>query len=457
MARLWEKGTSLDPEVLAYTVGDDPEIDRFLVEEDCWGSLAHARQLLERGLLAERDHALIAEGLRAILTDARAGRFTISPEDEDVHTAIEDRLARAVGDAGRRVHAGRSRNDQVLACVRLFGKRRLFQVEEAALELARKLLDLAAREERTPLPGYTHLRRAMPSSVGLWAAGFAELVLDDLDLLAQARASQDRSPLGSAAGFGVPLPLDRARTAELLGFARVQTNVQAVQSSRGKAEAHALFACIELGHTLAKLSWDLELYAAPEFGFVRLADDVATGSSIMPQKKNPDVLELTRGNAAVLESLLVRVLAVAGRLPSSYHRDYQLTKEPLVRGLLLARSMTRVLSQVVSGLEWDRGACDAAVTDETFAAHRALELAAAGVPFRDAYRRAADELARGEVKRPRDLAPVLAAYAVEGAAGDLRLSAAKARRETLGAAMLSARKAFEERLAALEARDSERT
>jgi argininosuccinate lyase len=450
MARLWEKGTSLDAEVLAYTVGDDPEVDRWLVEEDCWGSLAHARQLHERGLLSEADHRAIFRGLNEVLADARRGEFRIAAEDEDVHTAIENRLVRSVGEAGRRVHAGRSRNDQVLTALRLFGKRRLFAVEEAALSLAGALGELARREEKTPLPGYTHMRRAMPSSVGLWAAGFAELVLDDAEVLAQARASHDRSPLGSAAGFGVPLPLDRARTAELMGFARVQQNVQAVQSSRGKAEAHALFACVELGHTLAKLSWDLELYAAPEFGFVRLADDVATGSSIMPQKKNPDVLELTRANAAVLESQLQRVLAITGRLPSSYHRDYQLAKEPFVRGLVLARTMARVLEKVVRGLVWDRDACDRGVTDEAFAAHRALELAAGGLPFRDAYKKAAEEHARGEVRRPRDLGPVLAAYRVEGAAGDLRLNDAKTRHESLETAMLSGRKAFEERLADLE-------
>jgi argininosuccinate lyase len=451
MTRLWDKGDALDPEVLAYTTGDDPEIDVWLVAEDCWGSLAHARMACEQGLLTEVDRRSIADGLRSVLAEARAEQFSIRRDEEDVHTAIENRLTRLVGEAGRRVHIGRSRNDQVLACLRLFGKRRLLDLEDAASDLASALLELAVRHERMPLPGYTHLRRAMPSSVGLWAGGFAELVTDDLELLAQARAAQDRSPLGSAAGFGVPLPLDRARTAALLGFASVQTNVQAVQSSRGKAEAQALFACVELGHTLAKLSWDLELYAAPEFGFVKLAGDVATGSSIMPQKRNPDVLELTRANSAVLESNLHRVLSVAGRLPSSYHRDYQVTKEPFIRGLRLARAMTRSMTKVVSGLEWDARACDAAVTDESFCAHRAFELAASGMPFRDAYKQTAEEHARGEVRRPRDLGPVLAAYRVEGAAGDLRLGEARARLGRLTAAAREARATFEGRLADLEA------
>ncbi|MEZ0229719.1 MAG: lyase family protein [Planctomycetota bacterium] len=446
MARLWDKGEKLDPLILDYTTGDDPTTDVSLVIEDCWGSLAHARMLVEQGLLDEADRAAIAKGLRAILAEARAGKFSIPRELEDVHTAIESRL----GEAGKRVHLGRSRNDQVLTCLRLHAKRKLLELEDAALELARALLELAREHERTPLPGYTHLRRAMPSSVGLWAAGFAELVSDDLDLLAQARVAQDRSPLGSAAGFGVPLPLDRARSAALMAFERVQTNVQAVQSSRGKNEAHALFACVQLGHSLAKLSWDLELYSAPEFNFVKLGPDVATGSSIMPQKRNPDVVELTRANAAVLESYLQRILSVAGRLPSSYHRDYQVTKEPLVRGLDLAIQMTRAMFRVVMGLEFDAAACDAAVTDETFCAHRAFELTLQGVPFRDAYKRTADEHARGEVRRPRDLGPVLAAYKVAGAAGDLRLDEAKARLERQGEATRRARSHFEARLSDLE-------
>ncbi|HZU98538.1 MAG TPA: lyase family protein [Planctomycetota bacterium] len=446
MSRLWEKGEKLDPFILDYTTGDDPVVDLSLVEDDCWSSLAHARMLRDQGLLAEEDRSAISRGLREILATSREGKFTIPRELEDVHTAIESRL----GEPGKRVHLGRSRNDQVLACLRLHAKRKLLELEERASSLALALLELARAHERWPLPGYTHLRRAMPSSVGLWAAGFAELVTDDLELLAQARLAQDRSPLGSAAGFGVPLPLDRARTARLLGFARVQTNVQAVQSSRGKAEAHALFACVELGHTLAKLSWDLELYSAPEFGFVRLAGDVATGSSIMPQKRNPDVLELTRANAAVLESFLQRILSVAGRLPSSYHRDYQVTKEPLVKGLELTIRMTRAMETVVTGLSFDRAACDAAVTDETFSAHRAFELAAQGVPFRDAYKQTADELARGEVRRPADLGPVLAAYRVEGAAGDLRLDEAKSRLDTARKQTRAARAALDSALAALE-------
>ncbi len=446
MARLWEKGDSLDPEILDYTTGDDPEVDLAIVEDDCWGSLAHARMLAEQGLLAESDRAAIAQGLRGILADSRARKFAIPRELEDVHTAIETRL----GEPGKRVHLGRSRNDQVLTCLRLHAKRRLLALEAAALDLARALLDLAQAHEKSPLPGYTHLRRAMPSSIGLWAAGMAELAQDDLDLLAQARKAQDRSPLGSAAGFGVPLPLDRARAADLLGFERIQTNVQAVQSSRGKAEAHALFGCVELGHTLAKLAWDLELYSAPEFGFVKLGPGTATGSSIMPQKRNPDVLELTRANAAVLESYLQRILSVAGRLPSSYHRDYQVTKEPLVRGLGLAAKMTRAMFKVVEGLEFDVKACDAAVTDETFCAHRAFELAAQGTPFRDAYRQTAEEHARGEVRRPRDLAPVLAAYKVAGAAGDLRLGEARARLEQKTQEVNQARAHLEARLSSLE-------
>jgi argininosuccinate lyase len=449
--RLWEKGEPLDPEVLEYTVGDDWLVDAWLVEEDCWGSLAHARMLREVGLLSEPDRRAIADGLRDVLARKRGAEgFAISPQDEDVHTALEAHLQKRSGDAGRRVHTGRSRNDQVLTCVRLFTKRRLDDLATAVVELATALLEQARRHERAPLPGYTHMRQAMPSSIGLWASQFAEMLVEDLDAIHAARAGTDRSPLGSAAGFGVPLPLDRARTAELLGFASVQTNCQAVQSSRGKAESQALFAAVQVAHTLAKLSWDLELYSSPEFGFVRLPGNVATGSSIMPQKRNPDVLEISRANAAVLESNLQRVLAVAGRLPSSYHRDYQLTKEPLVKGLLLARQMVRAMTKVVSGLEWDVARCDALVTDEAFGAHHALALAAEGVPFRDAYKKAAEALAKGEVKRPADLGPALATYRVAGAAGNLMLDRLTSRLEQARARAEEAREAFAAKLRALE-------
>lgn len=448
--RLWDKGEALHPEILAFTVGDDYVLDLELVEEDVWGSLAHARMLEERGVISAADRRAIGQGLLQVLAQHRRGELRITPEEEDVHTAVEGRLAELVGEPGRRLHTGRSRNDQVLVDIRLFARRRVLDGVDAALALARALLDLARDHERVVLPGYTHLRQAMPSSVGLWAGGHAECVGDSVEALLDAYHACDRCPLGSAAGFGVPLPLDRRRTASLLGFSRLQVNAQAAQSSRGKPEAQALFAATLLGQDMARMAWDLQLYTGPEFGFFKLAPDVATGSSIMPQKRNPDVLELTRAQSAVLHSHLERVLLVAAKLPSSYHRDYQLTKEPVIKGLRLVRAMARVMELTVSGLEVDRARAEAAVAAEAFAAHRALELAAQGVPFRDAYRQVGDDVAHGRLQRPSDLEAVRRAYATEGSPGDLRLDDAAARLQALTDRARSARTALEGSLAALE-------
>ncbi|MCA8925322.1 MAG: argininosuccinate lyase [Planctomycetes bacterium] len=430
--RLWDKGEALHPEILEYTVGNDYVLDLDLVEEDVWGSLAHSQMLAEVGVIGDQDRAAIHAGLCEVLAEHRRGDFAISPEEEDVHTAVEGRLTAKVGPAGGKLHTGRSRNDQVLVDVRLFVKRRLLEAITAGAELARALLAVARTYADAPLPGYTHMRQAMPSSVGLWAAGHAEGIEEDLLALEQAYQAADRCPLGSAAGFGVPLPLDRRRTAALLGFGALQVNPQAVQTSRGKIEAQALFAATLLAHDLASLAWDLQLMSSPEYGFVRLPGRVATGSSIMPQKRNPDVCELTRANAGVLQSYLDRVLLVAGRLPSSYHRDYQLTKEPVLRGLHLVRHMTRAMELTVTDLQVDTDRAASAVAEEAYAAHRAFALAGAGVPFRDAYRQVGEALAKGERLRPTP-EEERALPKVEGGLGDLRLDEAQARVDTLAA------------------------
>lgn len=448
--RLWDKGESLHPEILAYTVGNDYVLDLDLVEEDCWGSLAHSRMLADQGLIGREDQGRLAAGLLDVLRQHRAGAFAIAPEEEDVHTAIEGKLVAALGDAGKRLHTGRSRNDQVLVDVRLFAKRRLLDIADAALALATALLDLAVREEETLLPGYTHMRQAMPSSVGLWAAGHAEGLEEDVEALLDAYRACDRCPLGSAAGFGVPVALDRRRTAELLGFERLQVNAQAVQTSRGKAESQALFAASLLAQDLATLAWDAQLYSGSEHGFFVLPGNVATGSSIMPQKRNPDVLELTRANAGVLQAYTQQVLLVAGKLPSSYHRDYQLTKEPLVRGLKLARAMARAMELTVRGLVVDRERAAAAVGPEAYATHHALALVAQGVPFREAYRQVGAAFSGEGTPLPPPEGGLRELYAVEGSAGDLRLDAARARLADLARRAGETRSLFEGRLRTLE-------
>ena len=430
--RLWDKGEALHPEILDYTVGNDYVLDLDLVEEDVWGSLAHSTMLAQVGVISADDRDAIHAGLREILAEHRAGAFTISPEEEDVHTAVEGRLTEKVGPAGGKLHTGRSRNDQVLVDVRLWIKRRVLEAIAAGADLARALLAVAETYADAPLPGYTHMRQAMPSSVGMWAAGHAEGVEEDLRALEQAYEAADRCPLGSAAGFGVPLPLDRRLTADLLGFEELQVNPQAVQTSRGKIEAQALFACTLLAQDLASLAWDLQLMSSPEYGLITLPGRVATGSSIMPQKRNPDVCELTRANAGVLQSYLDRVLLVAGKLPSSYHRDYQLTKEPVLRGLRLVRQMTRAMELTVTDLQVDTERAASAVAEEAYAAHRAFALAGSGVPFRDAYRQVGEALAKGERLRPTP-EEERALPKVEGGLGDLRLSEARERVDALAA------------------------
>ena len=446
--RLWEKGEALHPEILAYTVGNDHELDLELVEEDCWGSLAHSAMLAEQGIIPSDDRQALARGLRQVLADHRAGAFTISPQEEDVHTAVEGRLVAELGDAGRRLHTGRSRNDQVLVDLRLFMKRRLLDAADAGLALCSALLEQARTHADVLLPGFTHMRQAMPSSVGLWAAGHAEGLEESIEGLLQAFQAADRCPLGSAAGFGVPIPLDRRRTAELLGFGRLQVNAQNVQSSRGKAESQALFAASQVGYDLARLAWDLQLYSAPEMGYLVLPGNVATGSSIMPQKRNPDVCELTRANAGLLHSQLERVLLVAGRLPSSYHRDYQLTKEPVIRGLKLVRAMLRAMELTVHGLQVDRERAEGSVALEAFATHRALDLVKQGVPFRDAYRQVAEETFTGRLERPTGALEDL--YQVEGSPGKLGLDAAKSRLDALGERVRGERTKLQACLDALE-------
>jgi len=387
MSRLWDKGIDLDQRVLAYTAGDDYALDERLVQYDVRASIAHAEMLNAQKLLADADLNSIRDGLVAIGEEHAAGLWKIELADEDGQTALEKRLTARIGAAGGRVHLGRSRNDQVLTAVRLYLLDAARELAAAAEGCAAALDALAAREGTLALPGYTHMQQAMPSSVALWAQGFATELRDDAQGLLSVSRRASRSPLGSAAGYGTPgLPLDRELTRSKLGFDSVHTPVTAVQLARGKAEAQLLFECTLLMQDLGRLSADLLLFYTQEFAFVTLPASFTTGSSIMPQKRNPDVFELVRGRSAVAQSCLTEVLGIFAKLPSGYQRDLQLIKPPLFRGIDLAFATAGIMAVAIDGVRFrsDQITLDPAI----HAAEEANELVAReGIPFREAYRR----------------------------------------------------------------------
>jgi len=389
MTRLWDKGDPLDERVLRYTAGEDHQLDARLVAYEVRASIAHAEMLAVQGLLAAVDLEAVRTGLEQLGAEHAAGQWQIELAEEDAQTALEERLAARIGEPARRVHLGRSRNDQVLTSLRLYLRDAVEKLADGAESVAAALDALAAREGDIPLPGYTHSQPAMPSSVALWAGGWAASLRDDAEGIASVKRRLDRCPLGSAAGYGVPLlPIDRAATAKALGFAAPQEPVTAVQLSRGKAEAQLLFELALLMQDLGRLAAELVLFSMAELGFVELATELTTGSSIMPQKKNPDVFELVRGRSATAQACLHEALAIVAKLPSGYHRDLQLLKAPLFRGIDLADETCAVMAHALPGVRFrrDRIRLDPAL-DATEEAYRLV--IDERIPFRDAYRRVA--------------------------------------------------------------------
>jgi argininosuccinate lyase len=394
MTRLWDKGAPLDARVLAYTAGEDYALDERLVRYDVLASIAHAEMLAAQGLLGAQDLEQIRRGLQQLATEHAAGDWKIELADEDGQTALEKRLTARIGAAGGRVHLGRSRNDQVLTAVRLYLKDAVTQLSNGAQSVAQALDDLAAAQGRVDLPGYTHMQQAMPSSVALWAGGFAASLRDDAAGLGDVLRRIDLSPLGSAAGYGTPgLPLDREAVRAKLGFAEVQEPVTAVQLSRGKAEAHLLFEITLTMQDVGRLASDLLLFYTQEFAFVRLPDEFTTGSSIMPQKRNPDVFELVRGRGASALACLTEALGILAKLPSGYQRDLQLLKVPTFRGIDLCLQTLDIMATALRAVQFqpDRIELDPGI----HAAEQANALVVSeGIPFREAYRRIGANLKR---------------------------------------------------------------
>jgi argininosuccinate lyase len=386
MAKLWQKNYSLDSLIEEFTVGNDYLLDGQLLVSDCIASSAHAVMLESIGILTKAECAALKKGLLEIIDKKLAGSFEIKVSDEDCHTAIENYLSDKTGEAGKKIHTGRSRNDQVLAASRLYMRTFLLEYLKDAVSFCRQLAFFAEKYEFVPMPGRTHMQTAMPSSIGLWAMGFAEETADYLRLLVSAYDIVNVSPLGSAASYGVPLPLDRELTAGLLGFDRVQNNVLYVNNSRGRFESLVLDIMDNITITLSKMAQDLILFSLPEFGYFRLPDSLCSGSSIMPQKKNPDGLELIRAKSASVSSCAFQIKSIVRSLPSGYNRDFQETKEPFLRGLRISGLCIKVMDLTVSSLEVNADRLMKAFTPDIYATDAALELVAGGMSFRDAYR-----------------------------------------------------------------------
>ena len=387
---------AIDPDVLSFTVGKDPVLDLDLAAWDCVGSAAHATMLsrmrFEPRIFSKDERNAVVAELAAIAEDARAGRFRITEADQDCHLAIERTLTERLGDLGRRVHTGRSRNDQVAVDLRLYGRDQLFGVYDETLDLVEALVRVARRNLDVPMVGRTHLQPAMPSSVALWISSFAESLLDDLYAVDAAFTVNNRCPLGSAAGYGVPLPIDRHLTSSLLAFDAPIANVVYASQARGKCEAVTLGALASLMVTLSRLAEDLILYSMPEFGYFSLPRAFCTGSSIMPQKYNPDVCELLRAKAARVLASANAAQEILRAMPGAYNRDLQETKEPYMEGFRTTRAALRIMARLVGGLEVHPDRLRAAFSPAVFATDRALELVAGGMPWRDAYHQVRDHL-----------------------------------------------------------------
>ena len=393
-------------EVLAFTAGKDVELDLVLAEADCLGSAAHVTMLsrmpVKPVLFSATECQQVVQALAEIASLARSGKFQIRLEDQDVHLAVERTLTQKLGELGKRIHTGRSRNDQVALDLRLYAREQILGAMEEAEELALVLLAFARRHRGVPMVGRTHMQPGMPSSVGLWASSFTEELTDGLQLLRTAYAINNRSPLGSAASYGVPLPINRKLVADLLAFDGPCHNVLYANNARGRVESIILGALSQVMLTLSRLAQDLMLFTMPEFAYFVLPAEYCTGSSIMPQKKNPDVLELVRAKASRVAAAAEGVYALLKGLPTGYNRDLQEAKEPFMEGLATTRASLRILAGLVRGMGVNRKALLAGFTPDVFATDRALELVAAGMPFRDAYHHVKEHLAELRDRDPVD-------------------------------------------------------
>lgn len=398
--KLWEKGIPTDQKIEQFTVGNDRELDIILARYDVLGSIGHAKMLAKTELLTETEAADIIQTLEAILLTIEKEQFTIEADFEDVHSKIESMLIAQLGDSGKKIHTARSRNDQVLVALHLYLKDEITAIKALVKALFDLLMALADKNQQVLLPGYTHLQIAMPSSFGLWFSAYAESLIDDITMLNAALQVVDQNPLGSAAGYGSSFPIDRTHTTETLQFATLKYNVVAAQMSRGKSEKTLAFAMSSVAGTLSKLAMDVCLYVSQNFDFMTLPQQLTTGSSIMPHKKNPDIFELIRGKANKIQSLPYELTLITNNLPSGYHREFQLLKEGLFPAIQNLKSCLEMTRYALQDIEVKETILNDPKYNYLFTVDALNELVVQGIPFRDAYKIIAGQLENGTFKAP---------------------------------------------------------
>ena len=423
MAKLWQtKSTQLHPLVEKYTVGNDYILDSRLLPFDVEASLAHAQALVKMKILTQSEYQKLKTGLQDILKLHAKGKFQIKQSDEDCHTAIENYLTEKYGVLGKKIHTCRSRNDQVLVATRLYTRKKLKQISVELIKTQKVFLKIAKKYEFLPMPGYTHTRRAMPSSVGHWAASYVEELINDHMILESAYKLNDQNPLGAAAGFGINMPLDRKLTTKLMKFDRVQVNTLYCVNSRGPSESYILSVITKIMMTLGRLANEMIWFSTPEFSFFNFPDEFTTGSSIMPQKKNPDVFEILRSNVNVIVALQSQIKDISKNLISGYNRDTQLTKEPLIKGLGITRRSLEIVALVMEKVTPNKEVLMKSIAPEFLAVHESNKLVKKGMAFRDAYQHVKENLDKLE---DGDREQVIKEINSLGAPGNLCLSSYK--------------------------------
>ena len=403
MAKLWEKNFEVNAEIDRYTVGRDRELDLYLAQDDVLGSMAHITMLESIGLLTKEELKVLLAELKKIYRTALDKTFTIEDGVEDVHSQVELLLTQRLGDVGKKIHSGRSRNDQVLVDLKLFTRRQLRHIVEDVHALFTALQEQSERYKGVLMPGYTHLQVAMPSSFGLWFGAYAESLADDMLFLQAAYKLVNRNPLGSAAGYGSSFPLDRQLTTDLLGFDSMDYNVVYAQMGRGKMERNVAFALASVAGTISKLAFDACMFSSQNFGFVRLPAECTTGSSIMPHKKNPDVFELTRAKCNKLQALPTQVTLIMNNLPVGYFRDMQILKEVFLPAFDELKDCLRMTTYIIHRIEVNRNILDDTRYDLMFSVEEVNRLAAQGMPFRDAYRKVGLDIEAGHFKPVKEI------------------------------------------------------
>lgn len=388
--KLWSKGSGakLDRQIEEYTVGDDPKIDLVLLPYDCKASIAHAHMLNKIGVLEKKEAKKLESALEEIMELASYGKFEIKKEDEDCHTAIENYLTKKLGEIGKKIHTGRSRNDQVLVALALYQIDQLKKIRQLAKEFILECKNAKKKYGSIKMAGYTHMQKAMPASVGMWIGAYESAMSDNILLIDAQLKLLDQNPLGTGAGYGIPVfKLDRKMTAKELGFSKVLQNPIYAQHSRGKFSSNTLSVLVQIMYDLNKFATDLCIFCMKEFGFAKLPKELTTGSSIMPQKKNPDACELMRAKYHVVLGNEVKVKSMMANLMFGFNRDLQLAKAPLIESIEIAKSSLSIATLILQKIEFDKEKCEASLTDELYATEEAYKLVKQGMPFRDAYKK----------------------------------------------------------------------